>query len=481
MRQFDPHARIAPAWAGDVASGALGAVSAFLAAHSPWLAAACAGGVALWLSWRFRRMAVRLAESRMTSHLLARHAAQVSTELLHARSEQGAFRLHLQAVINSLDAPLYLTDRNFQVTMANKACFRFYGLPTTAHLDELCMRIGTHEDASGLKGFIERAVSNPDRSIVAAMARPTGDDFYKAYSAPILVGGKAEGRVVVYQDMSLEQQFSLRVEEEVAAKTQRLQEALSELREQDQARAAFIANMSHELRTPLHYLVTHASALDEGLLGPLTPPQREATSKILDGVGRLTALMNDVLDFAKLEAQRLTLELQPTEPLELMHSALEFQWAQAEKKGVRMSLVQPSDLPLVRADFGRLHQVLTNLLSNALKFTPPGGAITVSAQQEGEFLRFEVSDTGIGIDPIHHERLFDRFYMVNDPATRRVPGTGLGLAICRQLVELHGGAIGLESQPGKGSRFFFTVPVLALPPDPPSPAPARTPTGSLAP
>ena len=159
---------------------------------------------------------------------------------------------------------------------------------------------------------------------------------------------------------------------------------------------------------------------------------------------------------------------------------MEFLWAQAEKKGVRFSLVQPHDLPLVRADFGRMHQVLTNLLSNALKFTPPGGAVTVSAQLEGGALRFEVADSGIGIAEEHHERLFDRFYMVNDPAARRVSGTGLGLAICRQLVELHGGSIGLESQPGKGSRFFFTVPVLASPLEAEAKAARRTPTGSLA-
>ncbi|MNX53717.1 Alkaline phosphatase synthesis sensor protein PhoR [compost metagenome] len=312
------------------------------------------------------------------------------------------------------------------------------------------------------------------------MTRPSGEDFYKAYSAPILVAGKAEGRVVVYQDMSLEQQFSLRVDQEVASKTQVLQEALSELREQDQARAAFIANMSHELRTPLHYLMTHVSALEEGLLGPLTPAQGEALSKILDGITRLTALMNDVLDVSKLEAHRIELDLQPTDPLELIAAAMEFQWAQAEKKGVRFSLVQPSDLPLVRADFGRMHQVLTNLLSNALKFTPPGGSVTVSAAVEGEALRVEVADSGIGIAPDHHEHLFDRFYMVNDPVARRVPGTGLGLAICKQLVELHGGRIGLDSEPGRGARFFFTVPIVREPLLPEGNGVRRTPTGSLA-
>lgn len=433
------------------------AAATALAAHgSPWLAAGLAGVLAACMTCR---VTCGLETTQKTAHLLARHASELSTELMALRVQHGASRQRLQAVLNSLQTPLYLTDRHFQLLMANKACFRFYGLPSTAHLDELRLRIGTHEDESGLRGFIDRAVSNPDRSIIAAMTRPSGEDFYKAYSAPILIQGQAEGRVVVYQDMSLEQQFSLRVDQEVASKTQALQQALSELREQDQARSAFIANMSHELRTPLHYLITHASALEEGLLGPLTPKQGEALSKILEGVSRLTELMNDVLDLSKLEAQRIALDLQPTDPLELIAVAMEFQWAQAEKKGVRFSLVQPSDLPLVRADFGRMHQVLTNLLSNALKFTPPGGAVTVSAAVEGEALRFEVADTGIGISPVHHERLFDRFYMVDDPAARRVPGTGLGLAICRQLVELHGGTIGVESTPGQGSRFCFTVPL----------------------
>ncbi|MNY35178.1 Alkaline phosphatase synthesis sensor protein PhoR [compost metagenome] len=128
-----------------------------------------------------------------------------------------------------------------------------------------------------------------------------------------------------------------------------------------------------------------------------------------------------------------------------------------------------------------MHQVLTNLISNALKFTPGGGSVTISATTEGDSLRFEVVDTGIGIAEAHHERLFERFYMVNDPAARRVSGTGLGLAICRQLVELHGGRIGVESQPGKGSRFHFTVPVVSEPRALDGSGARRTPTGSLAP
>lgn len=454
---------------------ALGLATALAAFFAPWAAGLLA---ALVLGLVVLRAHQTLDAARSSAQLLARHASELSTELLSARNQEGAFRSRLQAVINSLEAPLYLTDRNFQLTMANKACFRFYGLPSTAHLDELRLRIGTHEDASGLRGFIDRAVNNPDRSVVAAMTRPSGEDFYKAYSAPILVTGRAEGRVVVYQDMSLEQQFSLRVDQEVAAKTQVLQKALQELREQDQARSAFIANMSHELRTPLHYLMTHASALEEGLLGSMTPAQHAALAKILEGIHRLTELMNDVLDLSRLEAQRIELDLQPTDLLELIAAAMEFQWAQAEKKGVRFSLVQPSDLPLVRVDFGRMHQVLTNLISNALKFTPPGGSVTVSAAVEGEAVRIEVADTGMGISEVHHERLFDRFYMVNDPAARRVPGTGLGLAITRQLVELHGGRIGLESTPGEGSRFYFTVPIARE--DAAAARAPRRPTGSLA-
>ncbi len=473
----DIHLGRGAAWA---AALALLAATTGAATVSPWAAGLLASGAALAAMIRMGRMHAQLRATQLASRLLARHASEVATELMAARMQHGEFRSRLQAVINSLEAPLYLTDRHFQLVMANKACFRFYGLPSTAHLDELRLRIGSHEDASGLRGFIDRAVSNPDRSIVAAMTRPSGEDFYKAYGAPILVAGKAEGRVVVYQDMSLEQQFSLRVEAEVALKTQVLQQALQELREQDQARAAFIANMSHELRTPLHYLMTHASALEEGLLGPLNPKQDEALSKILEGIGRLTDLMNDVLDLSRLEAQRIALDLQPTDPLELIAAAMEFLWAQAEKKGVRFSVLAPSDLPLIRADFGRMHQVLTNLLSNALKFTPAGGSVTVSAAVEGRVLRVEVADTGIGIAEVHHEKLFDRFYMVDDPEARRVPGTGLGLAICRQLVELHGGVIGLESEPGRGSRFSFSVPIVQEPSEPEGRAANRAPTGSLA-
>jgi signal transduction histidine kinase len=193
----------------------------------------------------------------------------------------------------------------------------------------------------------------------------------------------------------------------------------------------------------------------EGSAGPVTPSQQELLSAARADGERIQALADDLLDLSRLQAGRLELELAAVPAAALVDAAESAQRAAAEAKGVAVVREILPDCPAVRADRDRAALVLGNLLNNAVRHTPAGGRIVVSAQEEGAAVRFEVADDGEGIPEEYVARVFDRFFRV--PGRER-KGTGLGLAIAREIVQAHGGRIGVESAPGRGSRFYFTLP-----------------------
>jgi len=256
-------------------------------------------------------------------------------------------------------------------------------------------------------------------------------------------------------------------EEALEQKMEELQAAHEELKELDQMNDSFLSTVSHELRTPLTSIKSFAEILlsyeDED-----KETQREFLTIINDESDRLTRLINDFLDLSRIEAGRMqweTVKLAIPEVIEISINATHALFAQ---KDLRVDVDLEPDLPPISADKDRLVQVVTNLLSNAIKFTPEGGEIRVRAQifKDGEaegvsdMIRVGVSDTGIGIAREDLEKVFEKFKQVGDTLTDRPKGTGLGLPICKELVEYHGGRIWAESEPGKGSTFYFTLPVM---------------------
>jgi PAS domain S-box-containing protein len=245
------------------------------------------------------------------------------------------------------------------------------------------------------------------------------------------------------------------------------QEAMSQAKEaaeqSNKFKDQFLSTMSHELRTPLNAVLGFSDLLNEESYGTLNDRQRRYVNHISTGGKHLLRLINDILDLSKIEAGRLQLAIENVQVNNCMSEAVDCLRPLSDKKSQTV-VVKPSAKLSVRADVTRLKQILMNLLGNAVKFTPAGGKIEVAARQIGGVVRIEVSDNGPGIPREEQQRIFEAFQRLQQSKTTE--GTGLGLAITKRLVELQGGNLGLESQPGQGSCFYFTLPLVpSLVPD----------------
>jgi two-component system phosphate regulon sensor histidine kinase PhoR len=228
------------------------------------------------------------------------------------------------------------------------------------------------------------------------------------------------------------------------------------LRQLETIRQDFIHNVSHELRTPLASLKALAETLIDGALDD-PPAARKFLLNMETEVDALSLMVSELLELSRIESGRVPLKMVRVLPCELLARVEERLRLQADRSGLQINILCDEAIPPVLADSSRLEQVLVNLLHNSIKFTPEGGYIALQANQDAENVVFSVADTGIGIPANDMNRIFERFYKID--RARRTGGTGLGLAIARHLVEAHGGQIWAESVEGKGSTFFFTIPI----------------------
>jgi len=248
---------------------------------------------------------------------------------------------------------------------------------------------------------------------------------------------------------------------EAAHRVEELERTILELRNLDVAKSQFLTNVSHELRTPLTAIVTYGEILRDGMLGDVSPRQREAIESMIGSCRQLLSMIEEILTYARTNAQAI--RLQPSDfPLEeVIRSVYDMNASLIERKSLEFTTGVAPGLPRVHADRDKVAHVLGNLIGNAIDFTPDGGRVQVVARRspaDAGWIEVGVEDTGIGIDPLHHDLIFQEFAQVDASRARIHHGTGLGLAIAKQFVRLHGGRIWVESGLGEGSRFYFTLP-----------------------
>ncbi len=269
-------------------------------------------------------------------------------------------------------------------------------------------------------------------------------------------------------------------EEELKCINEELQNQAEELREQanelkkgklameqknrevtkaNRTKSEFLANMSHELRTPLNSIIGFSEVLEDQTFGELNVKQKKYVNNIRTSGVLLLQLINDILDLSKVESGKMELNYEEFSLPDAIKESHIIMKTQMDKKNISYKMEVDEQLSFIKADRKKFKQIMHNILSNAVKFTPAGGKIAVTAKRADEFVEISVKDTGIGIKPEDQERIFDEFQQIDSKASREYEGTGLGLSLTRRFVVLHGGEICVESKPGKGSTFAFTIPL----------------------
>ena len=249
------------------------------------------------------------------------------------------------------------------------------------------------------------------------------------------------------------------LEAEVSRRTAELRELNQRLITADRLKDEFLAVVSHELRTPLNAISGFGSILMDGLRGPLNEAQRADLARMLAGAQNLASLVDDILDLSRMKAGTFAIMPVPVDFAPLARDCLAGLEPMALRRKQRMRLDAEADLPPVCADAPRVYQILRNLVGNAMKFSAAGTEIRIVIRSESEAVSCRVTDEGPGIPEADLDRIFDRFTQLDMGTTRVAGGAGLGLAIAKALVEAHGGKIGVESQVGQGSTFWFTLPI----------------------
>ncbi len=232
--------------------------------------------------------------------------------------------------------------------------------------------------------------------------------------------------------------------------------------EVDRLKSEFVSMVSHELRTPMTSIKGYIDLLYNQMAGPLTDAQKRFLEIVKGNADRLTSLVNDLLDISRIDTGRISLSIQPTSPVSVIDNVIANLTPNARGRGQQLRSLIREPLPFVRADPARITQILTNLIANAINYTPTGGQVMVDANVVDGMVHIHITDNGIGISEQDQEKLFTRFFRSENELVQASSGTGLGLSIARSLVELHGGQVWFESELGKGTTFSFSLPVSAV-------------------
>ncbi|MFA5336094.1 MAG: ATP-binding protein [Candidatus Omnitrophota bacterium] len=337
----------------------------------------------------------------------------------------------LEAVLSSMVEGVIVTDEKGSVVVANPSARRMFFIdasPEGKMTLEVIRNSSVHQIVDSILGRRQKIavkeiqLNKPDERSVMVSA------------AAVMKEGELSGALLVFHD-------------------------ITELRRLEKVRQDFVANVSHELRTPLSSIKGYSETLmDGGVRDP--KEQKEFLEIIYRESDRLAKLIDDILDLSRTESGKMAMVFMPLDVSPVVKRVCAILEKQAAMKSIRIALDIPAGTPRILADESRLSQVILNLLDNAVKYTPEGGDVRISAAPEGNFVRIDVFDTGVGIPEADIPRIFERFYRVDKARSRELGGTGLGLSIVKHIVQAHGGQVSVKSAPEKGSTFSFTIPAV---------------------
>ena len=358
---------------------------------------------------------------------LARVMNSTSGRLEEQMNRLASERNRLNAILRGMGEGLMVTDAAGVITVLNPAFSTLFDVPEGS-LGKPLIDISRHP---ALHEAFKRVTESREELQEEIVVQLPAERTIRTHWVPLLDQQELRGVVAVFHD-------------------------ISDLKRLENVRKDFVANVSHELRTPVTVIKGYAETLTGGIIKDDPARALRFVEIIGSHAERLANLIGDLLILSEMESGEFGLQLQPL-PIEgCIRRAVALLEGKAQEKGLSVTIDLPPGLEPVLVDPGRLEQVLVNLVDNAIKYTPNGG-VTVSAADDGEFLKILVRDTGPGIPPQSIPRIFERFYRVDAGRSREAGGTGLGLSIVKHIVLLHGGTVGVESTPGNGSIFFFTL------------------------
>ena len=359
----------------------------------------------------------------------------------------------LRAMLESANAAILVVDQHHQVIAVNRQFGAMFAVPeaTLAGADHATLveyTLRAWADATAMRETIGEVLRSG--GVHHAESALADGRIIDCYSAPIQLrdGGGSAGRVTFFRDITAERVL-----------TQQLERAREAAEAASQAKTMFLASMSHELRTPLNAVIGLAELMAVDGPDPLSARQQEYVDGIVDAGRHLLALVNDVLDLAKVEAGKQDFFPEEVGACEAIEDAVSMLAPLAGRRGVHLDARLPATETYLLADPTRFRQILYNLISNAVKFTDRDRKVEVMAACEGDRIAIAVADQGIGIAPEDQERLFRAFEQIAASPTDRPPGTGLGLALTKRLVDMHGGTIEVASQLGAGTTFTVRIPL----------------------
>ena len=392
-------------------------------------------------------LAIQNARNFQAAQNLARslewRVEERTAELQAALRQQEIEAEKTRAIVEGITDAVIVFDSQERMTSANPAVERVLGLPLAyclgKRLHDIVHQVKVSEMAESALSVFTAFVSSRQKIQqgvpLAECKFELGDKVIDASFAPVArQAGEPLSVVAVFRDVTRQARI-------------------------DQLKEEFISVAAHELKTPMTALQGYVALLLSESVGKVTPTQADFLQVIKTNVERLAELANDLLDVSHIEAGMVQLQIQELHLSDLVDKALAASQAEVERKGLTLVMEVPRDLPVVWGDRSRLVQLLTNLMSNACKYTPGGGKVGIMARQVDGQIQVDVMDTGIGISRQDQEQLFGRFFRADNPLIREIGGSGLGLSIARSIVSLHGGEIWVDSELGRGSIFSFTLPL----------------------